>query len=194
MSQNEKIPVESDEEAIAEVADDQHTDGTDVADLSEVEQLQAELESARNEVSGARDEVLRARAEVENVRKRAERDVASAHKFGLERFVGNLLPIKDSMDLGYDALDATTDVDAIREGMTLTAKMFDDALEKVGVQEIDPIGEAFNPEFHQAMTMQPSSDAAPGTVLAVMQKGYLLNERLIRPAMVVVAKALDGDA
>jgi len=194
VSQNEKIPVESDEEAIAEVADDQHTDGTDVADLSEVEQLQAELESARNEVSGARDEVLRARAEVENVRKRAERDVASAHKFGLERFVGNLLPIKDSMDLGYDALDATTDVDAIREGMTLTAKMFDDALEKVGVQEIDPIGEAFNPEFHQAMTMQPSSDAAPGTVLAVMQKGYLLNERLIRPAMVVVAKALDGDA
>lgn len=189
MSHDEKIPVESDDSDADVVAGDVVEDAPEV---SELEAMRAELDNALGAAAEARDEVLRARAEVENIRKRAERDVTAAHKFGLERFVGDLLPIKDSMDLGYSALDTTTDIDAIREGMTLTAKMFDTALEKAGVVALEPIGEAFDPEFHQAMTMQPSSDAAPGTVLAVMQKGYLLNDRLIRPAMVVVAKAPDA--
>ena len=160
-------------------------------ELSEADALRAELESAKNDLERAREDVLRAHAEAENVRKRSERDVAAAHKFGLERFIGALLPVKDSMDLGFDALETTTDIDAIREGMTLTSKMLDDALEKSGVTAIEPTGEAFSPEFHQAMTMQPSSEAEPGTVLSCMQKGYVLNERLIRPAMVVVAKAIE---
>ena len=159
----------------------------------EMAAIETELEQALGDVQTAREDVLRARAEVENVRKRAERDVASAHKFGLERFIAELIPVKDSMDLGFDALDVAIDVDAIREGMVLTRKMFDDALEKSGVKAIDPVGEVFDPEFHQAMMMEPSSEAVAGTVLRVMQIGYLLNDRLIRPAMVVVARAADED-
>lgn len=195
MSENENISEEADEinGSAGEVypqSDNPDSDG-DGNERSAVEVLQAELEQALSDVQTAREDALRARAEADNVRKRAERDVAAAHKFGLERFIGELLPVKDSMDLGFDALDATTDVDAIREGMALTGKMFEDALEKNGVEAVDPMGEVFDPEFHQAMTMEPSSEAAPGTVLRVMQKGYVLNERLIRPAMVVVAKAVE---
>jgi molecular chaperone GrpE len=186
ISTESEVPVETGDEPapIAELMDE-------AVELSELETLQAELEAARNEVAEARDTVLRAQAEADNVRKRAERDVVAAHKFGLERFIGALLPVKDSMDMGFNALDATTDVGAIKEGMALTAKMLDDALEKGGVTAIDPAGDVFNPEFHQAVTMQPSSEVAPGTVLSCMQKGYVLNERLIRPAMVIVAKAVD---
>jgi molecular chaperone GrpE len=163
----------------------------EVAELSELELLKEELELAKKEAVTARDDMLRAHAEAENVRKRAERDVTAAHKFGLDRFIGSLVPVKDSMDLGLSALEATSDVQAIREGMELTSKMLDDAFEKNGVVAIDPTGDAFDPELHQAMTMQPSSEAAPGTVLSCMQKGYVLNERLVRPAMVVVAKAIE---
>ncbi|MDA0822127.1 MAG: nucleotide exchange factor GrpE [Proteobacteria bacterium] len=186
ISSDADVSVETGDEptSIAETVDES-------VDLSGLETLQAELEAARSEVAAANDKVLRAHAEADNVRKRAERDVIAAHKFGLERFIGALLPVKDSIDLGFNALDVTTDVEAIKEGMALTAKMLDDALEKSGVAAIDPVGEAFNPDFHQAVTMQPSSEVAPGTVLSCMQKGYVLNERLIRPAMVVVAKALE---
>ena len=192
MSDEEKLSV-TPETADAEDDGDAASLTAEAAELSEVEALKLELEQALNNAANAKEDVLRARAEADNVRKRAERDVAAAHKYGIERFVDELLPVKDSMDLGFDALDATTDIDAIREGMTLTRKMFDDALEKHGVKVVDPQGEVFDPEFHQAMTMQPSAEAAPGTVLTVMQKGYLLNDRLIRPAMVVVAKSLEDD-
>jgi len=192
VNEEENISVESSGDPDPGSADRPEQSTPSVGD-SEVDTLKAELEQALTDVASARDEVLRARAEAENVRKRAERDVTAAHKFGLERFLGSLLPVKDSIDLGFDALEKTTDIEAIREGMTLTAKMFDDALEKAGVSTIDPLGEAFDPEYHQAMTMQPSTDAAPGTILAVMQRGYLLNDRLLRPAMVVVAKALDAE-
>jgi len=160
---------------------------------SELDALRAELEVAVNDLNTAREDMLRARAEADNVRKRAERDVEAAHKYGLERFIGQLLPVKDSMDLGFDALDGATDIDAIGKGMELTRKMFVDALEKNGVMTVDPLGEAFDPEFHQAMTMQASIESEPGTILAVMQKGYVLNERLLRAAMVVVAKEMDED-
>ncbi len=191
MSENENISPESKETP---------ADGVDDADfieeegeISEIDGLKAELEQALSDVSAAREDMLRARAEADNVRKRAERDVTAAHKFGLERFIGQLLPVKDSMDLGFAALDGTADIDAIREGMELTRKMLEDALEKSGLVAVDPMGEPFDPEFHQAMTMQPSAEVEPGTILAVMQKGYALNERLIRPAMVIVAKAIDED-
>ncbi len=192
MNEDENISAESEPEPHDPTTNDEAAEIVDEAEqLSEADGLRAELESAKTEVAAARDTVLRAQAEADNVRKRAERDVTAAHKFGLERFIGGLLPVKDSMELGFNALEATTDIEAIREGMALTSKMLDDALEKSGVTTLDPTGEVFDPEFHQAMTMQPSSEAEPGTVLSCMQKGYVLNERLIRPAMVVVAKAVE---
>lgn len=157
--------------------------------------LTAEFERLQAEAAELREEALRARAEAENTRKRAERDVEAAHKYGLEKLVGELLPVKDSMDMGLGAAETATDVATLREGMELTTKMLDDLFAKTGVRCVDPLGEPFDPDFHQAMTMEASAEVTPGTVLRVMQKGYLLNERLVRPALVVVAKAAeDGDA
>ena len=147
------------------------------------------LAEARRAAQESLDRALRAQAEVENVRRRAERDLAHAHKFALERFVSALLPVKDSLELGLAASaekGATTA--GIAEGVELTLRMFEQAMEKFGIETVDPAGDPFNPEFHQAMTVQESDTAASGTVLTVVQKGYLLNERLVRPAMVIVAK------
>ncbi len=151
------------------------------------------LEDARAKADGHWDQVLRTNAEMENLRRRAKQDVESAHKFALEKFARELLPVKDSLEMGLVAAsgdaDAADAVQQLREGTELTLKMLAAALEKSGVAEIDPTGETFNPEQHQAMSMQESADYAPNTVMAVMQKGYQLNDRLIRPAMVVVSKA-----
>lgn len=163
-------------------------EGRDSSQLDGEDSLRVELDQALATAEKHRDEALRALAELDNVRKRAERDVESAHKFGMEKFINELLPVKDSMDLGFDAANSAEDVAALREGMALTLKMFDGALEKGGVKAIDPVGEEFDPEFHQAMMMEESLEAEPGKILRVMQKGYSLNERLVRPAMVVVAK------
>lgn len=149
---------------------------------TETEQLQAEIEALKNEV-------LRARADVENIRKRATRDVEAAHKYGLERLVSELLPVKDSIELGLSAAASASDVESLTEGMELTVKMFNDFLDKLGITELDPADLPFDPEFHQAMTVEESAEAAPGTVLKVMQKGFLLNDRLVRPALVIVAKS-----
>jgi len=136
------------------------------------------------------DAVLRARADLENVRRRSEIDVSNAHKFALEKFVQELLPIVDSMELGLAAaVSESAEVEKFREGSELTLKMFVAALEKFGCTQVDPLGEKFNPDLHQAITMQEKDDVAPNTVLAVVQKGYQLNERLVRPAMVIVAKS-----
>ena len=154
-----------------------------------LEDVEKELIEARRAAQENLDRALRAQAEIENVRRRAERDLAHAHKFALERFVSELLPVKDSLELGLAASaekGATTA--GIAEGIELTLRMFEQAMEKFGIEPVDPAGDPFNPEFHQAMTMQESDTAASGTVLTVVQKGYRLNERLVRPAMVIVAK------
>ena len=151
----------------------------------------AELEAATARIAELEEELLRARADLDNARKRAARDVEGAHKYGLEKFVNALLPVKDSMDMGMEAAASATDMDAVREGMALTLKLLDDTLTRLDITPVDPAGEKFDPEFHQAMTMEASSEAPAGTVLRVMQRGYLLNDRLLRPAMVVVAKAAD---
>ena len=153
------------------------------------EDLEDALAEARRAAQENLDRALRAQAEIENVRRRAERDLAHAHKFALERFVSELLPVKDSLELGLAASaenGATTT--SIAEGVEITLRMFEQAMGKFGIAVIDPAGDPFNPEFHQAMTMQESGTAESGTVLTVVQKGYLLNERLVRPAMVIVAK------
>ena len=171
-------------------------DGADDAQVQSAEpeaspsmELEDALAEARRAAQEHLDRALRAQAEVENVRRRAERDLAHAHKFALERFVSALLPVKDSLELGLAASaekGATTA--GIAEGVELTLRMFEQAMEKFGIESVDPAGDPFNPEFHQAMTVQESDTAASGTVLTVVQKGYLLNERLVRPAMVIVAK------
>ena len=156
--------------------------------------IEDELAEARREAGQNLDRALRAQAELENVRKRLERDLQNAHKFALERFVSELLPVRGSLEL---ALAASSDEGAggvvagaasIIEGVELALRMLDQAMEKFGVKIVDPDGEPFDPEFHQAMTMQESDTAESGTVLTVVQKGCLLNERLVRPAMVIVAK------
>ncbi len=156
-----------------------------------VAELQTEIERLRGEVDRYRDDMLRARAEVDNIRKRAARDVEAAHKFGLDKLVEALLPVKDSFDLGYEAALNTTDIKSLRDGMALTVQLFDEALAKVGVTQVAGVGARFDPEKHQAVTMEASPEAEEGTVLRVFQKGYVLNDRLVRPAMVVVAKAPD---
>ena len=131
------------------------------------------------------DRYLRAAAETENVRKRARRDVENAHKFALENFSRELLAVKDSLEMGIQAADKAY-ADALLAGKEATLKLLATTLERFGVEELDPAGEPFDPEFHEAMTMQPSEDLEPGSVLTVIQKGYSLNGRLLRPAMVVV--------
>ncbi len=132
---------------------------------------------------------LGAHAEMENLRKRAERDVQNAHKFALERFFGELLPARDSLELGLVAINDTVEVAKLREGVELTLKQLTAAMEKFGARELNPIGTKFNPNEHEAMAMLPTDQAEPNTVVQVLQKGYLLNERLLRPAKVLVAQA-----
>ena len=151
------------------------------------------IDKLNEEIARLRDEVLRAQAEADNTRKRAERDVIAAHKYGLEKLTSELLPVKDSMDLGLSAATAAAEVESLTEGMELTVKMLDEFFAKTGIRAVDPLGERFDPDFHQAMTMEVSAESMPGTVVRVMQKGYVLHDRLIRPALVVVAKAGSAD-
>lgn len=134
------------------------------------------------------DAYLRAVADLDNYRKRAAREIESARQFGVERLAASLLPALDGLELGSGAAD-TADAATLAEGQRATLKLALKALEAAGVSEIDPAGEPFDPERHEAMTIQPAADAVPGTVLIVIQKGYQLNGRLLRPARVVVAAA-----
>ncbi len=150
--------------------------------------LQLLLEDARAKADQHWDQVVRLQAELENARRRSTRDIENAHKFGLEKFANELLPVKDSLELGLAAASEDGSSDKLREGTELTLKMLSGVLEKFGIIEINPVDQPFNPELHQAMTMQESAEHKSNTVIAVMQKGYTLNERLIRPAMVIVSK------
>ncbi len=177
------------------------TTEADHAELEDVvphvhEDLEADAESVEDQLVKAQetiqdywDQMMRLRAEIENNRKRAERDVENAHKYALRSFIENLLPIVDSMEMGQSAAAAdNATLESIREGSEMTMKMFLQVLEKQGLEQIDPLGEQFDPERHQAISMIEAEDAQSNTVIEVMQKGFALNDRLVRPAMVVVAK------
>ena len=153
-----------------------------------LEALQEQLVEAQAQAQENLDKAVRAQAELENVRRRSQRDLENAHKYGLDKFLQDLLPIQDSLEMGIAAAKDVTDIGKLVEGSELTLKMLADLLEKNGIESIHPLHEPFDPEHHQAMTMLESPDHAPNTVVAVMQKGYKLNERLVRPAMVVVSK------
>ncbi|QNV04825.1 nucleotide exchange factor GrpE [Shewanella algae] len=158
-----------------------------------IEELEQALSDAQATVEEQKDSVIRAAAEVDNIRRRAAQDVEKAHKFALEKFSNELLPVIDNMEralVGADKADEATK--PLFEGVELTLKSFLSAVEKFGVKQIDPMGKAFNPEQHQAIGMQPSAEFPANTVMLVMQKGYQLNERLLRPAMVMVSKGGEG--
>ena len=151
--------------------------------------LEEQLELAQQKAGENWDLYVRARAEMDNLRRRSTIDLENAHKYGIEKFVNELLPVMDSMAMGLAAEDASAE--SLREGMDLTMNMLKKMMDNLGIEEVDPMHEKFDPEKHQAMSMQPSADVEPNTVIAVMQKGYVLNDRLIRPAMVMVSKAAD---
>ena len=161
-------------------------DGDDAPAEPTLEERLAAAEALADEHWNGR---LRLQAELENQRKRALRDVQNARKFGLEPLINDLLPVVDSMEMGLQAGRAdNATIESLREGNELTLKMFASMLDKHGIAEVNPVGEKFDPEFHQAMSMQTVEGATPNTVVQVLQKGYTLNERLLRPALVMVAK------
>lgn len=158
-------------------------------DLS-VEMLQQKLAGAEARANENWEKLLRLKAEQENLLRRHERDIENAHKYALERFAQELLPVIDSLEMGVEAASSEgVTIEKLREGTELTLRMLQAAIEKFGISAVHPEGEPFNPELHQAMSLLESPDHAPNTVMNVMQKGYTLNKRLIRPAMVVVSKA-----
>lgn len=156
----------------------------------EVSQLRAQLEAAEAAVGQARDELLRVQAEMQNLRRRTEQDIEKAHKYGQEKFSVELLAVMDNLERAAAASEASEDeaVKAIQEGVALTLKGFADCFARFNIEAVDPQGEPFDPQLHQAMSIQESPDAEPNTVIAVMQKGYTLHGRVIRPAMVMVSK------
>ncbi|MNO94709.1 heat shock protein GrpE [compost metagenome] len=159
-------------------------------EVAAAEDLNARVLELEEQLAAAKDHNLRAAAELQNIRRRAEQDVEKAHKFALEKFSGDLLPVVDTLERALEM--SSPDDEAIkpmREGIELTLKMFHDTLKRYNLEPVDPHGEPFNPEHHQAMAMQESAHMEPGSVVKVFQKGYLLNGRLLRPAMVVVSKA-----
>ena len=182
LERQEKI----DDEFGAEVAEE-NSENIESKEV-DVEFLQRQLEKLQEQSKVSLDKVVRAQAEMENLRKRAARDVENAHKYALEKFTNELLPIMDSLELGLSASVKAKNLDDLCKGMELTLEMFNTVMEKFGITMIEPKGEKFNPELHDAVSMQETNDSNSGIIIEVMQKGYTLNGRLIRPAMVVVAK------
>ena len=156
--------------------------------LEQIEALQKRLDQSEKSEQESKDQYLRAHAEMENIRRRSERDVSNARKFALERFAQDLLPVVDSMEKATEVQSDNPEVASMREGVEMTMKMFVETISKFGLKQIDPMGEKFDPNLHEAMVMQPNPDVEPNTVIAVFQKGYELNGRVIRPARVVVSQ------
>ncbi len=190
---NSEQSIDTDDSIVNE-QEDSKEDILDQTDTSESntgesnQKLDRQLEDAQQKATEYQDKMLRIQAEMDNLRKRTERDVSNAHKYAVEKFANELLQVKDSLELGLSAEDI--DVAKLQEGTELTLKMLSNAFEKFSIKELNPVGETFDPNLHEAMTMQESTEHEPNTVLTVMQKGYTLHGRLIRPAMVIVAKAV----
>lgn len=166
-------------------------------DEADTNKLRAALEAVRTELTDTRDKFLRARADTENVRRRAEIDVANAHKYAIERFAGEIVAVRDSLELARNVdinQERQTAVQKMHEGLDLTLKLMDDAFRKFGLTTIDPKGEKFDPSRHHAISVVESAEVPANHVVSVMQKGYLLQDRVLRPALVVVARAPESSA
>ena len=185
-----------DQEADSEQPEDSQADaeetteqqGTDTA--AEAGGLEQALETALEQAENAKDDLLRVQAEMQNLRRRTEKDIEKAHKYGQEKLSIELLAVMDNLERSVEAASNSDDetVVAIREGVDLTLKSFSDCFSKFNIETIDPLGEPFDPQLHQAMSIQENTESEPNTVIAVMQKGYTLHGRVIRPAMVMVSK------
>ena len=194
-----EVDVEASEEAASEAespeAAEAPEEAVELADMTKAE-LFKDAENAREEAAKFRDAALRAEAEMQNVRRRASKDVEHAHKFGAEKLIQNLLPVIDSLEKALESSELVKDLDqdhsakAVLDGVGLCHKMFLDTLGKENVAVVDPHGEPFDPNLHQAMSMVENPDMEPNSVVAVIQKGYQLNGRLVRPAMVMVSKGV----
>jgi molecular chaperone GrpE len=184
MSQDDVLPEEP-------TQNPEDADNAEPILIDSPEQLTEQLARANQQAEENWEKFVRTQAELENLKRRAEKDLQHAHKFGLEKFARELLPVADSLELGLSVETSDTpEVHKLREGMDLTLKQLLSSLEKFNVIPIDPLGEKFDPERHQAMAMQPTDEAEPNTVIKVYQKGYLISDRLLRPAMVVVAQSI----
>lgn len=175
-----------------EQVEEQHEHAHEVisAEQEKINELELSLVTAQSTVVDQKDSVVRAKAEVDNIRRRAAQDVEKARKFALEKFAGEMLTSVDNLERALQSIDKEDESNkSVIEGVELTLQGLITSLEKFGVKAVDPQDQPFNPELHQAMSMQEVPDVAPNTVIAVMQKGYELNGRLIRPAMVMVSKA-----
>lgn len=184
-----KVSVKSSETDTPVVVDELQQDVTD----SNHDEMDVELDKKFADLEAKVDEnwnkFLQASAELDNVRKRAERDLANAHKYAVEKCIKALIPVIDSLEQGLEAGDKNNaDVRSFHEGMELTHKLLLEALSKFGLQQLDPQGEPFNPHYHEAVSTQPDDNVEPNTVINVFQRGYTLHDRVVRPAMVVVAK------
>ncbi|MDC8805199.1 nucleotide exchange factor GrpE [Halomonas pacifica] len=184
----EAQPVEGEVESAAEAVEQAESQG-EPSDNPEAEVLAARVEELEQGLAEAKDQALRAAAEAQNVRRRAEQEAEKARKFALEKFVKELLPVVDSLEKALEAMGEEAS-EAHREGVAMTLKMQRDVLTKFGVEMVEPAGEPFDPQVHEAMAMVPNPELEPNTVMDVMQKGYLLNGRLVRPAMVVVSQSV----
>jgi len=182
-------PDEAMQAAAGEGAEAEAGAGTPEPEAPDPAELHMLLEDARAKADQTHDQLLRTRAEMENMKRRQAKELENAHKFALEGFVKELLLVRDSLELGHAAAqEADANVSKLREGTELTLKQLGDVMSKFGVERIHPEGEPFNPEYHQAMSIQPRSDLPPNTVTAVIQSGYVLNGRLVRPALVMVSQ------
>ena len=161
----------------------------DLIDSSKIEDLESQLEEAQQSAKDNWDKLLRSQAEMENLKRRTTKDLENAHKFALEGFVKALLEVSDSLTMGLkSAQDEKATLENTTEGLELTMKVFNSTLEKFGVESINPIDEKFDPDLHEAVTMVPMPDKKPNTVLEVVQTGFTLNGRLVRPALVIVVQ------
>ncbi len=194
MSIDQELPeTQIEVEAESEQTEDSHTEVGEHEYT--VEELKQELEETKQKAHEAWDKAVRTQAEMENLKRRTQKDLEDTHKFALTNFGKELLPVFDSVVLGLQAATGDSEeVQKFREGSELTIKQFEALFSKFNIVAVDPIGQAFNPEHHQAMLMQEQEGAEPNTVINVFQKGYTLNGRLLRPAMVVVAKAPENNS
>lgn len=181
--QTEETVNASPEQGSAEVTEEQ-----DASEQPDADKLAEELATAVAEIETLKDQMLRIQADAQNIRRRAEQDVEKAHKFGVEKFASEMLPIVDSLERALEAFGEDEDLKPMREGVEMTMNMFLSGLAKFKMEQVDPMGQPFDPALHQAMSMIDAPDADANSVIAVMQKGYTLHGRLVRPAMVVVAK------
>ena len=189
MSDEPKQP-EATEEVVEEKVEEVVEDITDSIEEAEQSAESPELAALQDEVAALKEQLLRTEAEAQNTRRRAEQDVEKARKFALEKFVNELLPVADNLERAIEAGNPEDESQkGMIEGVELTLKSLQDSLKKFNVEPVNPEGEPFDPQLHQAMSMVPNPDVEPNTVLNVFQKGYTLNGRLVRPAMVVVSSA-----